>query len=432
MNTKTHYSADFALLADKNDVLASFRNDFFFPQHNGYSALYFCGNSLGLQPKSVSDYLEQELKDWREFGVEGHFNSKRPWFSYHKVLTESLARLVGAIPLEVVAANTLTANLHFAMVSFYKPTPQRYKIIMEGNAFPSDQYAIESQVRYHGFHPDTTIIELFPREGEYTLRKEDILSAISFHGKELALVMFSGIQYLTGQRFSMQQIADAAHDVGAYCGLDLAHAIGNVELELHDWQIDFAVWCSYKYLNSGPGGIGGLFIHEKHAYSHDLPRFAGWWGYQESSRFLMKKGFIPEPGAQGWQVSNAQVFQMAALRASLDIFDKADLHELFAKRDALTGYAEYMLHSLLQEYPHIPLEIITPKNTKERGAQLSMLIHKHGKQLIDSLLSDGIIVDWREPNIIRLAPAPLYNSFADITKFSEKFKEHCIRLFTTK
>jgi kynureninase len=432
MNTKTHYLADFALLADKNDVLASFRNDFFFPQHNGYSALYFCGNSLGLQPKSVSDYLEQELKDWREFGVEGHFNSKRPWFSYHKVLTESLARLVGAIPLEVVAANTLTANLHFAMVSFYKPTPQRYKIIMEGNAFPSDQYAIESQVRYHGFHPDTTIIELFPREGEYTLRTEDILSAISFHGKELALVMFSGIQYLTGQRFSMQQIADAAHDVGAYCGLDLAHAIGNVELELHDWQIDFAVWCSYKYLNSGPGGIGGLFIHEKHAYSHDLPRFAGWWGYQESSRFLMKKGFIPEPGAQGWQVSNAQVFQMAALRASLDIFDKADLHELFAKRDALTGYAEYMLHSLLQEYPHIPLEIITPKNTKERGAQLSMLIHKHGKQLIDSLLSDGIIVDWREPNIIRLAPAPLYNSFADITKFSEKFKEHCIRLFTTK
>ena len=432
MNTKTHYSADFALLADKNDVLASFRNDFFFPQHNGYSALYFCGNSLGLQPKSVSDYLEQELKDWREFGVEGHFNSKRPWFSYHKVLTESLARLVGAIPLEVVAANTLTANLHFAMVSFYKPTPQRYKIIMEGNAFPSDQYAIESQVRYHGFHPDTTIIELFPREGEYTLRTEDILSAISFHGKELALVMFSGIQYLTGQRFSMQQIADAAHDVGAYCGLDLAHAIGNVELELHDWQIDFAVWCSYKYLNSGPGGIGGLFIHEKHAYSHDLPRFAGWWGYQESSRFLMKKGFIPEPGAQGWQVSNAQVFQMAALRASLDIFDKADLRVLFAKRDALTGYAEYMLHSLLQEYPHIPLEIITPKNTKERGAQLSMLIHKHGKQLIDSLLSDGIIVDWREPNIIRLAPAPLYNSFADITKFSEKFKEHCIRLFTTK
>lgn len=431
MNTITHYSADFALLADKNDVLASFRNDFFFPQHNGHSALYFCGNSLGLQPKSVSDYLEQELKDWRDFGVEGHFNSKRPWFSYHKVLTESLARLVGAIPLEVVAANTLTANLHFAMVSFYKPTPQRYKIIMEGNAFPSDQYAIESQVRYHGFHPDTTIIELFPREGEYTLRTEDILSAISFHGKELALVMFSGIQYLTGQRFSMQQIADAAHDVGAYCGLDLAHAIGNVELELHDWQIDFAVWCSYKYLNSGPGGIGGLFIHEKHAYSHDLPRFAGWWGYQESSRFLMKKGFIPEPGAQGWQVSNAQVFQMAALRASLDIFDKADLHVLFAKRDALTGYAEYMLHSLLQEYPHIPLEIITPKNTKERGAQLSMLIHKHGKQLIDSLLSDGIIVDWREPNIIRLAPAPLYNSFADITKFSEKFKEHCIRLFTS-
>jgi kynureninase len=303
---------------------------------------------------------------------------------------------------------------------------------MEGNAFPSDQYAIESQVRYHGFHPDTTIIELFPREGEYTLRTEDILSAISFHGKELALVMFSGIQYLTGQRFSMQQIADAAHDVGAYCGLDLAHAIGNVELELHDWQIDFAVWCSYKYLNSGPGGIGGLFIHEKHAYSSELPRFAGWWGYQESSRFLMKKGFIPEPGAQGWQVSNAQVFQMAALRASLDIFDKADLRVLFAKRDALTGYAEYMLDSLLQEYPHIPLEIITPKNSKERGAQLSMLIHKHGKELMESLLSDGIIVDWREPNIIRLAPAPLYNSFADITKFSEKCKEHCIRLFTNK
>jgi kynureninase len=300
---------------------------------------------------------------------------------------------------------------------------------MEAGAFPSDQYAIESQVRFHGFEPDDAIIEITPRPGEHIIHHEDIIDAIEQNADSIALVMFSGVQYLSGQRFRMKDITEAAHTAGAICGFDLAHAIGNVELQLHDWNIDFAVWCSYKYLNSGPGGIGGLFIHERHAQNSDLPRFAGWWGHDEQTRFLMKKGFIASHGASGWQLSNAQVFQIASLRASLDIFDGVKLEELFSKRDALTAYAEQLLLQLKKDMPHIPLEIITPKNKDEKGAQLSLLFHEHGKALIDKLLTDGIIVDWREPNIIRLAPAPLYNTFSDVHEFVNRFGKHCIDLF---
>lgn len=420
---------EYHISMDAQDSLCDKRNAFYFPQHEGNDVLYFCGNSLGLQPKGVLALLEQEVMDWRTYAVEGHFHAKNPWFSYHSIVTESLARIVGALPSEVVAMQTLTANLHLAMVSFYRPTKQRYKILMEAGAFPSDQYAIESQARFHGFDPDDAIIEIKPREGEHVINHEDIIKAIEQNADSLAIVMFSGVQYLTGQRFQMKEIGEAAHNAGAICGLDLAHAIGNVELHLHDWNIDFAVWCTYKYLNSGPGGIGGLFIHDRYANSHDLPRFAGWWGYDEETRFLMKKGFTPSYGASGWQLSNAQVFQIACLRASLDIFDKVDLHTLFAKRDALTAYAEEGLLKLKQELPQLPLEIITPKNKEERGAQLSLLFHEHGKAVIDKLIADGIIVDWREPNIIRMTPAPLYTRFSDVHAFIERFRAHCIELF---
>ena len=414
---------------DEQDSLHDQRNAFYFPQHEGKDVLYFCGNSLGLQPKGVLGLLEQEVMDWRTYAVEGHFHAKNPWFSYHSIVTESLARIVGALPSEVVAMQTLTANLHLAMVSFYRPTTQRYKILMEASAFPSDQYAIESQVRFHGIDPDDAIIEITPREGEHVIHHEDIIQAIEQNADSLALVMFSGVQYLTGQRFRMNAICKAAHHAGAICGLDLAHAIGNVELQLHDWDIDFAVWCTYKYLNSGPGGIGGLFIHDRHATSHDIPRFAGWWGYDEETRFLMKKGFTPSYGASGWQLSNAQVFQIACLRASLDIFDKVDLQTLFAKRDALTAYAEEGLVSIKQEMPQLPIEIITPKEKEERGAQLSLLFHEHGKAVIDKLIADGIIVDWREPNVIRMTPAPIYTRFSDVHAFIERLRSHCTELF---
>jgi kynureninase len=420
---------DYHIHMDQQDPLSSQRNAFYVPEHEGKDALYFCGNSLGLQPKGVMALLEQEVMDWRKYGVEGHFHAKNPWFSYHSIVTESLARIVGANPSEVVAMQTLTANLHLAMVSFYRPTKDRYKIVMEVGAFPSDQYAIESQVRYHGYEPDDAIIEITPRSGEHIIHHEDIIDAIEQNADSIALVMFSGVQYLSGQRFRLKDITEAAHKAGAICGFDLAHAIGNIELQLHDWNIDFAVWCSYKYLNSGPGGIGGLFIHDRHAQNSDLPRFAGWWGHDEQTRFLMKKGFIPSHGASGWQLSNAQVFQIASLRASLDVFDGVKLEELFLKRDALTAYAEQLLMQIKEDMPHIPLEIITPKNKDERGAQLSLLFHEHGKTLIDKLLADGIIVDWREPNIIRLAPAPLYNTFSDVHEFANRFGKHCIDLF---
>lgn len=418
------YSLEFAQAMDSQDALAHLRLHFHFPFLHGWQARYFCGNSLGLQTRATENALLQELNDWKNWGVEGHFNAKNPWFPYHKFLTDSLARIVGALPSEVVCMNTLTVNLHLLMVSFYRPTKERYKIIMEAGAFPSDQYAMESQARFHGLNPDEAIIEIAPREGEYTLRTDDILATIETHKDTLALVMFSGVQYFTGQRFAMKDIATAAHAAGALVGFDLAHAIGNVELNLHDWDVDFAAWCSYKYLNSGPGGVGGIFVHERHGNSPDLPRFAGWWGNDESTRFEMKKGFRPAKGAEGWQISNAQVFQMAALRAALDLFDQADFTTLAAKRDTLTGFLEFLLQRVIEDFPALNITIITPTNPQERGCQLSLLANSNGRELYNYLTSNGIIVDWREPNVIRAAPVPLYNSYEDVYVLAERIREY--------
>lgn len=405
---------DFARRMDANDPLRAFRSKFLFPQHNGGDVRYFCGNSLGLQPTTVRTLVEQELADWEKFGVEGHFHSTNPWLSYHKMFADPLAQLVGALPHEVVAMNSLTVNLHLLMVSFYRPTQQRYKILCEAGAFPSDQYAIESQVRFHGFSPDQAVIELVPRHGDYTLRTEDIISTIAENADELALVLMPGVQYYTGQAFDMKNIAEAAHAVGALVGFDLAHAVGNLHLQLHEWNADFAVWCSYKYLNSGPGGVSGAFVHERHAENPTLPRFAGWWGYDEKKRFLMQKGFQPAYGAEGWQLSNAPVLSMAAHKASLDIFDEAGMEAITTKRDNLTGFLEFVIDEAQRERGGNLFTIITPRTKTERGCQISLLTDENGKALFNRLTEAGVIVDWREPNVIRAAPAPLYNSFEDV------------------
>lgn len=408
-------SLEYACNADAQDTLAGFRKKFLFPTDRaGAEQRYFCGNSLGLQAITTREYIIQELDDWQRFAVEGHFHAKHPWFSYHSLLTAPLARLTGALPLEVVCMNTLTANLHALMISFYRPTNERYKIFMEAGAFPSDQYAVETQVRLHGFNPIDAIIEVAPREGETTLRTDDILTKIEEHADTIALILIGGVQYATGQRFDMQAITAAGHAAGAQVGFDLAHAIGNVELSLHDWNVDFAAWCSYKYLNSGPGGVGGIFVHERHAQRPDLPRLGGWWGVEESTRFQMKKGFIPAAGAAGWQLSNAQVFQMAALRASLDMFDEAGFPALCAKRNTLTAYLEFLLKIVSAAHPNAGVRIITPENPAERGCQISFYLEKGGKEVYNRLIQRGIILDWREPNILRTAPVPLYNSFEDV------------------
>ena len=355
-----------------------------------------------------------------DLGVEGHEHARRPWLSYHKFSKKILAEIVGAKPSEVVAMNQLTVNLHLMMVSFYRPSAGRYKILTEAGAFSSDQYAFESQIKFHGFDLESTLIELHPRDGEFTLRTEDIIKAIEEHGHELALVVFGGVQYYTGQFFDIKQITDAGQKAGAVVGFDLAHAIGNVDLHLHRHNVDFAVWCSYKYLNAGPGGIAGAFIHEKHFDRDDLPRFAGWWGHQEKERFEMKKGFRPIRGIDGWQVSNVPVFQAAAHLASLEIFRQAGMKTLRGKSILLTDYLEYLLKEI------DPLEnsfsIITPFNAKERGCQLSIFLKKNGKRIFNSLTRNGVSLDWREPNVIRLAPVPLYNTFEEVFKFAEIFK----------
>lgn len=414
---------DFARRQDAEDPLRQFRERFLFPKHNGSDVRYFCGNSLGLQPASVRASVEQELDDWAQLGVEGHFRGTHPWLSYHKMFAEPLARLTGAQPHEVVAMNSLTVNLHLMMVSFYRPTPQRFKIICEAGAFPSDQYALETQVRFHGFHPDEAIIELVPRHGEHTLRTEDILNTIIANADNLALLMMPGVQYYTGQVFDMKAIADEAHAVGALVGYDLAHAVGNVELHLHDWGVDFAVWCSYKYLNSGPGGVSGAFVHERHANNPALHRFAGWWGNDEKERFLMKKGFHPAYGAEGWQISNAPVLSMAAHKASLEIFDEAGMQALAAKRDKLTGFLAFVIGEAGSDSGGHKFEVITPNNPAERGCQISLLTDNNGRALFDRLTAEGIIADWREPNVIRVAPVPLYNSFEDVWHLGQALQQ---------
>jgi kynureninase len=412
-------SLEFALQFDKSDELSDYRQRFHIPTVNGKDAFYFTGNSLGLQPKSVKSHLMQELDDWAKFGVEGHFEAKNPWVLYHKILSEPFARLVGAQPDEVVAMNGLSVNLHLMMVSFYQPKGKRTKIICEAKAFPSDQYMLESQVKFHGLNPEETIIEVSPREGEHCIRQEDILSCIEEVGDELALVFWGGVNYYTGQVFDMPKITEVAKGVGAFVGFDLAHGVGNVSLNLHDWGVDFACWCSYKYLNSGPGSVSGIFVHNKHEDNKDLPRFAGWWGHDENRRFLMEKGFVPMKGAQGWQLSNAAVFSMAPCKASMDIFDEVGLPKLIKKSRKLTNFMEFVFNDISERYDNCNFEIITPKEERYRGCQLSVLMHGQGKEMFDYITKEGVIADWREPNVIRLAPVPLYNSFEDIFKLGQ-------------
>jgi len=415
---------DFARRLDAQDTLKDFRHQFYIPSVNNKESIYLCGNSLGLQPKTARQAAEQEFLDWQNLGVEGHFHGTNPWLHYHEYLEEKEARVVGAQPAEVVVMNNLTTNLHLMLVSFYQPNTERYKIITEAGAFPSDQYALESQVRFHGLYPDVAIIELTPRPGEHTLRTDDILQTIKEHGPELALVMMGGINYYTGQVFDMDAITKAGHEAGAYVGFDLAHAAGNILLHLHEWEVDFAVWCTYKYLNSGPGGVAGTFVHEKHSNNPKLPRFAGWWGHNKAERFQMRKGFKPMAGAAGWQLSNGSIFPMAIHKASLDIFAAATMPALRRKSELLTAYLEYLINDIGVSEDN--LEIITPADPAQRGCQLSLLVHQNGRSVFDKLTQAGVILDWREPNVIRVAPTPLYNTFEDVFCFAEILKKSVI------
>jgi kynureninase len=408
---------EFAKELDNKDPLKHFREKFFIPQHNGKNCIYLTGNSLGLQAKSTSKYVQQELDDWAKLGVEGHFQAMNPWMPYHEIFTKQLSKIVGCKEHEVVVMNSLSVNLHLLMVSFYRPTKQRYKIICEAKAFPSDQYAFETQAEFHGFNPAEAVIEVSPKEGEHTIRTDDILSVIKKHGDSVALVLFGGVNYYTGQLFDLKAITEAAHSVGAYAGFDLAHAAANVELHLHDWNVDFACWCSYKYLNSGPGGVAGAYIHEKHVSNKEIPRFAGWWGYKKETRFKMEKGFEPIPTAEGWQLSNAPILSMAAHKAALDVFEEAGMDKLQEKRKLLSGYLHFVLNEINSRQKEKVLEIITPANETERGCQVSILMFKNGKDVFNELTKQGVIADWREPNVIRVAPVPLYNSFEDVWKF---------------
>lgn len=418
---------DYARFLDEQDPLRSFRDKFYIPLMHGREAIYFTGNSLGLQPKKTQDYVLNELEDWANYGVEGHFHARNPWMPYHEIFTEQLSKLVGALPHEVVAMNQLTVNLHLLMVSFYRPTQQRYKIICEAKAFPSDQYAMESQVKFHGYDYDNAVVEVAPREGEHTIRTEDILTTIEQHKDSVALVLFSGVNYYTGQLFDLPAITAAAHKAGAFAGFDLAHAAGNVPLQLHEWNVDFACWCSYKYLNSGPGGVSGVYIHERHSSDTGIPRFAGWWGHDKENRFLMEQGFRPIPSAEGWQLSNAPVLSMAAHKAALDVFDEAGWDKIFAKAKALNQYLRHVLGEVNAACPDTPVEIITPGNEREHGCQVSMLMRRDGKKIFDELKAQSVIADWREPNVIRIAPVPLYNSFEDVWKFGDILKLFLLR-----
>jgi len=402
---------------DAQDPMAAFREQFHHPVIDGKQVLYFTGNSLGLQPKSAREYINKELDEWAKWGVEGHFLAETPWVSYHEGLTPASARLVGAKESEVVCMGSLTNNLHLLFVSFYKPTAKRFKIISEAKMFPSDRYLLETQVKHHGLDPDEAIIEISPREGEHLIREEDIIAAIEEHSDELALVFFGGMNYFTGQLFDMKRLTEIAHQHGALAGFDLAHAAGNVPLEMHDWNVDFAAWCTYKYINSSAGNVAGLFVHERHGNDTSINRFGGWWGHNKERRFLMENTFDPMQGAEGWQLSNAPVMGMAVLKASLDIFDEAGIHELRAKSLKLTSYLEFIFNDVVNEFPGIQLQIITPSDPEQRGAQLSIKLIGTDKSFFDILTKAGVISDFRSPDVIRLAPAPLYNSFEDVYQF---------------
>ena len=414
-------SLAFAQQLDAQDPLKQYQNEFSFPQVNGKKVIYFTGNSLGLQPKSARTYVDEVMNDWANLAVEGHFYAEKPWWDYHERFANPLSKLVGALPSEVTVMNTLTVNLHLLMVSFYRPTNQRYKIICEEKAFPSDQYLFQSQVRFHGYSPEDAIVEVKRREGEHNIRLEDIVAKIEEVGDELALVLLGGVNYYTGQVFDMKTITQAGHQVGAYVGWDLAHAAGNVELKLHDWQVDFAAWCSYKYMNSGPGNASGCFIHEKHHTNSELPRFAGWWGHNKERRFKMESVFDPIQSADGWQISNLPVLSLAPYLASVELLAKIGMDALIQKRNKITAYLEFVLHQIDREV-NGNFEIITPSNPAERGCQISVFLHGEGRSLFDYLMKNGVIVDWREPNVIRLAPVPLYTSYEDIYHFGQILK----------
>ena len=417
-SVKFESGRDFALAITAADPLATYRERFHIPKASaGSDCVYLCGHSLGLQPKSARAYIEQELQDWERFGVEGHFHARNPWMPYHEILTEPTARLVGALPSEVVVMNSLTVNLHLMMVSFYRPTPARHKIIIESNAFPSDQYAVQSQLAFHGYDPAESLLEIAPRPGETTIRTEDIEQRLAENGEQVALILLGGVNYYTGQAFDCSRITQAGHAQGCVVGFDMAHAAGNLQLKLHDWGVDFAVWCSYKYLNGGPGCVAGCFVHERHARNLELPRFAGWWGHDKTSRFRMEPKFQPIAGAEGWQLSNPSILSMAALHASMDIFDEATMARLRAKSETLTSYLEFLLtQQHCENY-----SVLTPRDPSQRGAQLSLQIRKGGRAICDRLAQQGVICDWREPDILRVAPVPLYNSFLDVHTFGEKF-----------
>ncbi len=418
---------DFAIAMDERDPLKEFRERFLFPKIEGRECVYLSGHSLGLQPKRAAAYVEQELKEWARLGVEGHSRAKNPWIPYHRLLTEQTAELVGAKPLEVVVMNSLTVNLHLMMVSFYRPTKGRHKIVVERGAFPSDQYAVQSQIRFHGFDPATSLIELTPRPDEACLRDDDVESLIERTGDEIALIMLGGVHYSTGQAFNMGRITQLGRARGCVVGLDLAHAAGNLQLKLHEWGPDFGVWCSYKYLNGGPGCVGGCFVHERHARAWDLPRFAGWWGHDEQSRFEMGPNFRAMSGADGWQLSNPSIVSLAVLRASMDVFQEAGMERLRAKSVSLTGYLEFLLNQFLLEQPWVnqkvsqKFSIITPAERDRRGAQISIRIAQNGRALCEHLAREGVVGDWREPDIFRVAPVPLYNSYHDVFRFVRRF-----------
>ncbi len=412
----------FAKEMDDNDPLKDFRDKFYIPIINKKPSIYFVGNSLGLQPKTAQDCIYNELENWANYGVEAHFHAKIPWVDYHDIFVEPLSKIVGCLPQEVVVMNHLTVNLHLLLSTFYRPTKERYKIICEAKAFPSDQYALESQVKLHGLDPDNAIVEVAPRDGENNIRTEDIVEVINKHANEIAVVLFGGINYYTGKVFDMKPITEAAHNAGAYCGFDLAHAAGNIELHLHDWDVDFACWCSYKYLNSGPGNIAGAYIHQRFVTDASLPRLAGWWGYDKESRFKMEKNFKPIPTAEGWQLSNSPIISMAAHKASLDIFEEAGMENLFKKSKQLTGYSLFILDEINTNSDNKILEVITPKNEEERGCQVSILMLQKGKEVFNALKKHGVLSDWREPDVIRVAPVPLYNTFEDVYQFGKILK----------
>lgn len=419
--TLDHHSLYHAQRLDADDPLAPARALFHIPKtETGADQVYFTGNSLGLQPKETQRHVMEVLEDWAAYGVEGHFLAKDPWVMYHEFLTESMARIVGAKPEEVVCMNSLSVNLHLLMVSFYRPTSERYKIFIEEKAFPSDRYAVASQVRFHGYDPEEAVVTIAPREGESAIRMEDIEALLDREGPSIALILIGGVQYYSGQLFDMEAITKLGHSRGCTVGFDLAHAAGNVPLALHDWGVDFAAWCTYKYLNAGPGSTAGIFIHERHLGQSDIPRFEGWWGQQKEIRFDMGPEFHPIPTAEAWQNSNPAILPMAALRASLDVFDKYDMQTLRRKSVVLTGFLYDMLHTRHTDR----FRILTPADPAQRGCQLSILVHTGGQEIYDSLSEDGYICDWREPGVIRLAPVPLYNTFTDVFMFARTFHSY--------